>query len=129
MAKSSSAPMAPPPGRMATRAKNLTARPGLPDVPGWNPDEPDRIPLPPAQRREEAAAAKKADEAATALKTAVRDAAVRKAARIEDRKREEDRAADDARRQPKRPLGKPKPHPRFVKPSVSSGNDSECQQH
>ncbi|OJT06516.1 hypothetical protein TRAPUB_2593 [Trametes pubescens] len=121
MAKSSSVPMDRP-SRMATRAKNLTARPGLPDVPGWNPDEPDRIPLPPAQRREEAAATKKAVEAAAAHKTAVRDAAVLKAARIEDRKREEDRAADDARRQPKRP--KPKPRPRFVKPSMPSGNDN-----
>lgn len=127
MAKSSSAPMARPPARMATRAKNLTARPGLPDVPGWNPDEPDRIPLPPAQRREEAAAAKKADKAAAAHKTAVRDAAILKAAHIEDRKREEDRAADDARRRPKRP--EPKPHPRFVKPSVPACNDSECEQH
>ncbi|KAI0823765.1 hypothetical protein BC628DRAFT_1339848, partial [Trametes gibbosa] len=84
-----------PPHRMATRAKNSTARPGLPDVPGWNPDAPDVVPLPPAQRRAEAAATRKTKEA--------------EAAQIEDRKKAEDSAADDTRRNPRRPKLKPRP--------------------
>lgn len=126
MAKSTAAPMArpqSPPRRMATRAKNLTARPGLPDLAGWNPDEPDRIPLPPAQRREEAAAARQANEENAARKVAVREVAILQAARIEDRKLEEDRAADDARRKPKRP----RPKPRYVKPTVPSHDNGKCQ--
>ncbi|KAH9848232.1 hypothetical protein C2E23DRAFT_862786 [Lenzites betulinus] len=66
MTKSSAPPNGGTPHRMATWAKNATAHLVLPDVVGWNPDEPECIPLPPAERCEAAAATKKAGEAAEA---------------------------------------------------------------
>lgn len=108
--------------RMSTQEKNKTAHPGGPDMPGWDADHPERIPLPPSQRREEAAAAKAVEVAANTCKTAKRNAAVLKAAQIEARKRQEDCVTDEARRQPTRP----KPRPRHVKrPDPPKG--SECE--
>lgn len=108
-------------GRMTTRAKNKDAHPGMPDVSGWDADHPERIPLPPAQKREQNAAARAQEAATTAQKAAKRSAAVLKAAQIENRKQEEDRIADEARRHPTRPKPRPRPH-KLPEPSSVQSN-------
>ncbi|KAI9067437.1 hypothetical protein FKP32DRAFT_1530130, partial [Trametes sanguinea] len=93
----------PPARRMTTRARNQHTHPGIPDLPGYRADEPDRVPTPPAERRRLAAATK--DEAARLkARQAHRQAdGVKRAAEIEARVLQEDSRAAAERRRPSKP--------------------------
>lgn len=100
--------------RMSTRTSNKHAHPGRFDMAGFDPEDPDRVPEPPAQRREQAAVAREEAAAMKAKKKAVQTAGVDRAARLENEMQEDDDRADELRRRPPRPRG------RYVPPAAKA---------
>lgn len=101
--------------RMSTRTSNKDAHPGRFDMAGFNPEEPDRVPTPPSQRREQAALVREEAAAIKANKKAVQAAGVDRAARLENEMQEDDNRADELRRRPP-----PRPRGRYVPPAAKS---------
>ena len=91
-----------PEGRqgMRTRQGNANAHPGIIDLPGHNPDQPTRIPTPPAARRERNVANAKEKVRVQMEKEQSQRAAVKKAADIANLQDAEDEDAAQERRNP-----------------------------
>ncbi|TBU37406.1 hypothetical protein BD309DRAFT_821945, partial [Dichomitus squalens] len=101
--ESQARPVSPPQPatQRVTRTRNKVAHPGARDLRGWDPDHPNRVPTPPAEKRDKSAAAKRKEEAYKAQRERKQAAAVAKAAREQNRlQREEERAAERRRNPP-----------------------------
>ncbi|EJF55331.1 hypothetical protein DICSQDRAFT_176070 [Dichomitus squalens LYAD-421 SS1] len=115
-ARSESPPQ--PATQRVTRARNKVAHPGARDLRGWDPDNPNRVPTPPAEKREKSAAAKKKEEQEKVQRERKQAAAVVRAAREQDRlQREEERAVEQRRNPPPPPLRLPQARLPPSKPS------------
>lgn len=100
--------------RPETRPGNKYKRPGILDLPRYDPDNPARVPTPPPEHREKVRASKQAASAAKIAAQAKREAAIQRAGQLYVKMAEVDNLADEARRNPPPPQRKKKVTPRPV---------------
>lgn len=105
-----------------TRPTNASKRPGLPDLPRFDPDKPDRVPTPPREHRDNIRAAQLQEAEDKDQMEKKKKKAIDQAARLQLQNREADERAAERRRNPS-PAPPPVSRSRMEQDAVHPGSE------